>query len=157
DSTGIYTLVHVEVGNSNSNGTTATDLTRPTFFAKIFGVNQYATVATATAIHQPRDISLVLDYSASMQYASVLGDYPSGSGTFVSNNPEVVYPQFGHYSQTVGQTSDQNPKALPRFIGITRSTLEREAPCNYTQEVLPLSTSTAPHQTNGPPVVKDFY
>ena len=76
-----------------------------TAFAGIFGVSTFNVSATATAIHRPRDVAIVLDVGGSMRYDSLLGIPHSGNrvGTGSgeasgSNNPETVYPKFGAYS-----------------------------------------------------------
>jgi len=68
-------------------------------FSKIFNFTPANIQATATAVHRPRDVVLVLDYSGSMRYASLLGDPPFSSAQ-TSNNPDTLIPQFGHYSAT---------------------------------------------------------
>src|SRR5262245_43934188 len=47
-----------------------------TFFAKVFNTNTFSANASATAVHRPRDISIVLDFSGSMQFSSQTG-YPA--------------------------------------------------------------------------------
>ena len=49
--------------------------------------------AVSTAAHQPRDICLILDYSGSMRFGSLLGLPYSGNRS--GNNLNPVYPQFG--------------------------------------------------------------
>ncbi|QEH32959.1 hypothetical protein OJF2_14510 [Aquisphaera giovannonii] len=79
----------------------------PTTFARIFGRSAFSVSATATAAHRPRDVAIVLDYSGSMNNESDLWNCESymSNGTsapnnpyMTSNNPETVYPKFGHYS-----------------------------------------------------------
>ena len=76
-------------------------------FAQVFGLSAFNVSATATAAHRPRDIAIILDYSGSMRFASLLGAPPfgtrdiSGNGNPEapgSNNPDAVYPLFGAYS-----------------------------------------------------------
>src|SRR6185437_2158777 len=43
---------------------------QPTYFAQVFGMNPFTVRATATAVHRPRDLAIVLDFSTSMQYGS---------------------------------------------------------------------------------------
>ncbi len=75
-----------------------------TFFGSVLGLNAFDVTATATAGHRPRDVALVMDFSGSMRFSSLLGipysgtrDNGSGTGSG-SNNPESVFPKFGHYS-----------------------------------------------------------
>jgi Flp pilus assembly protein TadG len=70
-----------------------------TFFGRIFGVNGFDTGATATAIHRPRDVVIIVDFSGSMRFDSMLAA-PHGGARTLSMNPESVYPLFGHYSDT---------------------------------------------------------
>jgi hypothetical protein len=62
------------------------------------GVAPANITATATAVHRPRDVAIVLDFSQSMRYSSLLG-IPN-VGPVQTNNPESVYPQFSHYSSS---------------------------------------------------------
>jgi Flp pilus assembly protein TadG len=52
--------------------------------------------AVSTAAHQPRDIALILDYSGSMRFGSLLGLLYYGNRN--GNNLNPVYPVFGAYS-----------------------------------------------------------
>ncbi len=65
-------------------------------FSKIFNFTVPNLQAVATAAHRPRDICLVLDYSGSMRFGSLLGLPYSGDRS--SNNQDTIYPTFGHYS-----------------------------------------------------------
>ena len=67
-------------------------------FSKIFNFTGTNIQAKATAVHRPRDISIILDYSGSMRFASLVGDPYSGNRT--SNNADSLIPTFGHYSST---------------------------------------------------------
>jgi Flp pilus assembly protein TadG len=71
----------------------------PTFFGRIFGIQSMSPRATSIAVHRPRDVSIILDFSGSMRFDSLLGVPYNGART-MSNNPETVFPQFGHYSDT---------------------------------------------------------
>jgi hypothetical protein len=53
----------------------------------------------ATAAHRPRDVSIILDYSGSMRFGSLVRDDPF-SGNPGVNNPDTNVPQFGHYAAT---------------------------------------------------------
>lgn len=70
---------------------------QPSFFAKVFGVSSLHASAMATAAHRPRDSAIVVDFSGSMRFESLLAAPYSGTRT-ISMNPSTVYPQFGHYS-----------------------------------------------------------
>ncbi len=67
-------------------------------FAKIFNFSAPNIQAVATAVHRPRDIAIVLDYSGSMRFSSLMGT--PYYGTRASNNPDSLYPVFGGYSDT---------------------------------------------------------
>jgi Flp pilus assembly protein TadG len=118
-----------------------------TFFARVLGISSFATTATATAAHRPRDVALVLDFSGSMRFGSLTGipywgTRNNGTGTGSgSNNPESVYPKFGHYS-AVSTAGLQNTS--PVVIGNNQYT-----PANVTE--------ANNYDDNRPPVVLDFY
>jgi len=119
-----WSLVRATVNYSN-----------PTFFAKVFGQDTFTTSAVATAVHRPRDICIIMDYSGSMSFDSLLGGTYSGART-VSLNPETVRPQFGHYSV-------YNPVASSGLI-------------ISSGEVLGQSNITVDTDA-GPALVRDFY
>lgn len=66
-------------------------------FSKIFSYVVPSMQAEATSAHRPRDVAIVLDYSGSMRFASLIGTPTSGSSR-VSNNGDPVIPTFGAYS-----------------------------------------------------------
>ncbi|GIW80294.1 MAG: hypothetical protein KatS3mg105_2101 [Gemmatales bacterium] len=107
-------------------------------FSKIFGVNFFSTQATATAVHRPRDVAIILDFSGSMRFDSLLGIPYYGDRT-MSNNPEDVYPRFGHYS-------DESAAALEGPDTFTVIDGNAYGPANIT-----VTTDS------GPPIVEDFY
>lgn len=109
-----------------------------TFFARVFGNNLFSTSATATAVHRPRDVVTVMDFSGSMRFDSMLAA-PHGGIRQQSMNPESVIPLFGHYSATASA-------ALSYTSNYQVSSGEIMGPDNDT-------TTT----TDGPPVVNDFY
>jgi hypothetical protein len=70
----------------------------PRYFSKIFpGSGALSGQVEATAVHRPRDVAIVMDYSGSQRFGSLLGRPHSGNRN-ASNNPETVYPLFGHYA-----------------------------------------------------------
>lgn len=77
---------------------TVTSNNSATAFGSILGYRLFPNVtATATAVHRPRDIALVIDLSGSMRMGTCLGfDFWTTSRT--TNNPDSFYPMFGHYS-----------------------------------------------------------
>ncbi len=87
---------------------TVTSNQSPTAFGSVFGIQFLSSVsATATAVHRPRDIALVLDLSGSMRLGTCLGfDFYTSSRT--TNNPDPLYPTFGHYSSSSANMQGPN-------------------------------------------------
>ncbi len=124
---------------------------QPTFFAKIFGVASMPTGAVAVAVHRPRDIAFVLDFTGSMGYDSSL-NWPNGSGAIEGlMNPDPAYPKFGHYarythyqtttpsgSANSGPATRPNPLQMKGFSGVY-------SPNNFTMET-----------GGGPAMIEDF-
>jgi Flp pilus assembly protein TadG len=108
-----------------------------TLFARVISALNFTVSATATAAHRPRDVSLVLDFSGSMNDQSdvwnrVYPDYLSPyNGT--SNNTDPTVPQFGHYA------------SASAALVCTASDV-RVGTCNITQAV-----------AGEPALVNDFY
>ncbi|MGL4550138.1 MAG: pilus assembly protein TadG-related protein [Gemmataceae bacterium] len=69
----------------------------PTAFSQVLGMGAFTARARATAAHRPRDAAIVVDFSGSMRFESMLGSPHSGSRT-ASMNPDTIYPSWGHYS-----------------------------------------------------------
>jgi Flp pilus assembly protein TadG len=90
-------------GNSGTNWT-STQVTisaqQPSYFGQVFGLGPFSVGATAIAVHRPRDVAIVLDFSTSMQYGSNtnIRGTTNGGATAGSINPDTVYPQFGPWS-----------------------------------------------------------
>jgi Flp pilus assembly protein TadG len=106
-----------------------------TAFARVFNINSFNVTATATAAHRPRDITIILDFSGSMNNESDLWNNEGylGSANNSPNNPDPVVPRFGHYSSSNAQM-------------YTTSTDPRVGKSNVTQTVLGIA-----------PLVNDFY
>ncbi len=108
-------------------------VTQPTYFARVLGVNSFNVGATATAVHRPRDIALILDFSGSMKFASVANWDTGGSDGVKSLNPDPAYPKFGHWTQYASMaTTGTNP--MQRTTNFTMSSGENNSPNNYTME-----------------------
>ncbi|MSR49619.1 MAG: hypothetical protein EXS07_06170 [Gemmataceae bacterium] len=111
-----------------------TDVTfsQPTSLAKFFNYSAFSATASATAVHRPRDLAIILDYSGSMRFNS-LPAYPAFGSISGSMNPDPNIPRFGPWSTTtsVMQRTTQNGDSAPN---------------NHTIET-----------NDGPPIVKDFY
>ncbi len=102
-------------------------------FSKVFNFTGGNIQATATAVHRPRDIAIILDYSGSMRFASLMGDPYTGNRT--SNNPDGTFPAFGHYS-------DQSTAALQAT--------------SFTSPYDPANISSTTSDGRAP-IVNDFY
>jgi Flp pilus assembly protein TadG len=112
-------------------------------FSTIFGFNTLGTVsATATAVHRPRDLALIMDQSASMRLGTALG-FDFATSTRSTNNPDPLYPQWGAYSGSGVAAQMQGPN--------TNST---SATASYT--VSPSNTTT-PAPTGGSPSYMQTY
>lgn len=122
-----WSTVEATVKSQNNNS----------FFAKIFNFNAFDVEAKATAVHKPRDISIVLDFSGSMRFNSLNG-YPFYDNILGSMNPDRRIPKFGHWSQPSMQAVMQGTVAQPVGSDI-------QAPANLT-----VTTD------DGPPIVLDF-
>ncbi|MBY0231345.1 MAG: hypothetical protein K2W96_18840 [Gemmataceae bacterium] len=110
----------------------------PTAFAKVMGLGSMNAGATATAVHRPRDVSVVLDFSGSMKFSTEI-HYPSSGDITGSLNPDDAIPRFGHWSSSSYQTAHKRTTTYVDSGG------EAHAPSNLTVET-----------ANGPPVVRDF-
>jgi hypothetical protein len=110
-------------------------------FSSAYGAQFLPTVgATATAVHRPRDIALVMDLSGSMRFGTVLGfDFYTNSRT--TNNPDTVYPTFGAYSSA---SAGMQGTSSTRTSGVD----------NYT---ISPSNTTAPNTSYSLTYVNNFY
>ncbi|MGA2034998.1 MAG: pilus assembly protein TadG-related protein, partial [Thermoguttaceae bacterium] len=101
-------------------------------FSKIFSFSTPNLSATATAAYRPRDICMILDYSGSMRFGSLLGLPISGNRT--TNNQDTIYPQWGHYAGN-------------------SSLIQAPSPASPYQDCN-ISTTTSDGR---PPIIQDFY
>jgi hypothetical protein len=86
-----------------------------TVFANIFGIQSLNVGAVATAVHRPRDVAVVLDFSWSMGYCSHFS-YPDYTPVTGSLNPDSRFPTFGPWSIWGGPgmvLDPNNPPATP--------------------------------------------
>ena len=77
-------------------------VSQPTFFAQVFGVTSMPTSASAVAVHRPRDVAFVLDFSGSMQFGSMPTwpvNFNANAAVVGLNSPDPHYPKFGHYGR----------------------------------------------------------
>lgn len=119
---------------------------QPTYFGRVLGVNSLSVNAIATAVHRPRDLCIVLDFSGSMKFSSEF-NYPSVSGTTPVTgtlNPDDRFPRFGPWVMYPVATAG-NPNAMQRLEAFVDGGGETHAANN-------LTTTTA----NGPPIVNNF-
>ncbi|MCE9534077.1 MAG: hypothetical protein K8T89_23610 [Planctomycetes bacterium] len=133
---------------------------QPTVFAKVLGVQSVNVGAVATAVHRPRDISIVLDLSGSMGYSSQPA-YPDAGTITGSLNPDSRFPRFGPWSIWGGAgmvldpenpgTSPANlntyvpPTPMQRVFTYVDPGGETRAPNNHTLDT-----------RNGPAIVGNF-
>src|SRR5947209_4749490 len=61
------------------------------------GILMIARNQAQTAADRPRDAVLVVDFSGSMRFDSMLGS-PHGGKRTASQNPDTTYPTWGHYN-----------------------------------------------------------
>ncbi|MDB5311820.1 MAG: hypothetical protein JWO38_6022 [Gemmataceae bacterium] len=146
--------------------------TQPTYFMRVMGVTSMPTGANATAVHRPRDVAVVLDFSVSMRFGSMSGWEPgngnSNGETRGYLNPDPRYPQFGHYARyTRYQTNslpDYGPAggtqvANPQTFCTQSTVANRPNPlCIQVPYVMQTGEVATPNNhtmdsPNGPPVV----
>lgn len=99
DTTEPYSAVRCSVSSTNNFS-----------FGRIFGLSTFNANATSVAVHRPRDVIIVMDLSGSMRFQSLPATYVNSSGVASpsstsrprtkSLNPETIFPEFGHYSDT---------------------------------------------------------
>ncbi len=113
-------------------------------FSTVFGAQTFQTTASASAVHRPRDLIFILDFSGSMNYGSHVGYRNSNNpDIYLSNNPDPLIPKFGHYSDVSGmklqQDSATTESADGKFLTATN-----------------LTARTIENQ-NRPPIIDGFY
>jgi Flp pilus assembly protein TadG len=141
---------------------------QPAFFSKIFGLTTLKTQARALAVHRPRDIALVLDFSNSMRYGSIFNwayvipasnpGYNVGGGM---HSPDPLWPQFGHYARYLQYNTSAPPAAANQTSGTVS---DRPNPFYMTntflhpqsKEILAPNNLTV-RTSGGPAVVHGFY
>ena len=95
--------------------TVTANVTNNLGFARAIGLGSFTLSATSTAAHRARDVCMILDYSGSMRFSSLLGLPPFGitgntNGNRSTNNMDPVYPLWGHYN---GDSSELQEAAQP--------------------------------------------
>ena len=119
-----WSAVHVELASAQS-----------TYFMRVMGVTTMPTGAAATAVHRPRDIAFVLDFTGSMAFAST-SNWPDENDPATNvkmpveglMNPDPAYPKFGHYS---------------RYAAYQSSSVSTTAPASSTRNSPPSASPTA--------------
>jgi Flp pilus assembly protein TadG len=95
-------------------------------FSKVFNITVPNLQATAAAAHRPRDICLIVDFSGSMRFGSLLGLPYSGDRT--SNNQDTLYPAFGAYSAMGSDLLASAATSPYENANITTTTSDGRAP-----------------------------
>ncbi len=119
-------------GPSNDNWTlvqaiVTTNLSGQLAFSKIFNFTPSSITTKSTAVHRPRDICIVLDYSGSMRFASLTGVGPFDNPRSC-NNPDSVYPTWGAYSSTSAGMRATTFNSPYDAANITTTTTDGRAP-----------------------------
>jgi hypothetical protein len=133
---------------------------QPTYFMKVLGVTSMPTGATATAVHRPRDIAFVLDFTGSMAFASVSNwPYSPVEGLM---NPDPAYPKFGHYSRYAAYQNANASDTAPASLSVSDRPNPLQMTGNYIVNPGVNQNTYSPNNhtiatSGGPPVVEDFY
>jgi len=96
---------------------------RPLFFGRLFGLGRFETQAEAVATYRPRDIVVVLDYSASMNDDSELRHRSKLGRAAVEANLLQIYnelgsPVFGSMQWTPTYIASNNVATVKRNLGL---------------------------------------
>ena len=92
-------------GPSNENwsmvkATVGADVSNSLAFSQVFNFSGGNMQAAATAAHRPRDVAVILDYSGSMRFGSLVPGRSVLRATAGRTTPDHDRPTFGHYSAT---------------------------------------------------------
>ncbi len=147
-----WTAVRVQLQGNN-----------PTFFAKVLGINSMPWRTYAIAAHRPRDVSIILDFSGSMQFGSQFSwetAYGGSNGAIYGLlSADPIYPQFGHFQRYTQYSRTQALTAANATSGTVGS---RTNPFSTTRsftmasgEVCANSNITV-ETSSGPPMILDF-
>ncbi len=99
---------------------------RPLFFGAILGNDTFGVQARATAVFQPRDVMVVLDYSGSMNDDSELKHIPEIGRVAVEANLLEIYqdlgsPQLGAMQWQPQYIRSSNSRTILRTLGLERT------------------------------------
>ena len=86
-----YNVIKVSARRNTSGG----DNRLPLSFAPVLGTQKASISAEAVATFQPRDIMIVLDYSASMNDDSCLGAISKLGQTYIESNLQTMWNELG--------------------------------------------------------------
>ncbi|MGD9646207.1 MAG: pilus assembly protein TadG-related protein [Pirellulales bacterium] len=95
-------------------------------FSKVFNFGSTNMTATAMAAHRPRDVAVILDFSGSMRFASLVATPISGDRS--GNVEDTDYPQFGHYSSSSASMYTSSHTAPYIEPNISTTTSDNRAP-----------------------------
>lgn len=79
---------------------------------RLMGSSAFNISSKATAVHRPRDVAIILDMSGSMRFDSLLGIPYGNTARTQSNNPDPIYPKFGHYSSSSAGLQSTTPSTV---------------------------------------------
>jgi Flp pilus assembly protein TadG len=96
-------------------------LSNNTVFGKALGISSFNVAATSIAAHRPRDTTIVLDFSGSMNNESDLWNCEGyqGSDENTTNNTDPTYPQWGYYSTTFSPNCALLCKTTSDLVGFS--------------------------------------
>jgi Flp pilus assembly protein TadG len=125
------------------------DLASQMAFARIFNFAPANIQASATAAHRPRDVAVILDYSGSMRFGSLLGTPYSGDRA--TNNRDTNVPTWGAYSSSSANLVAGSPSAPYDEANLSATTADGRAEicrdfyqtATGTRAFLPASSSLA--------------
>jgi Flp pilus assembly protein TadG len=155
------------IGASDSWSAVRVELasSQPTYFMRVMGVSTMPTGAAATAVHRPRDIAFVLDFTGSMAFAST-SNWPDETDP-VTNvkasieglmNPDPDYPKFGHYGRYVHYQTNSVSLSSPASAAISDRPNPLRTTATYKNSTGSFYANNHTIATSGgPPVVEDFY
>lgn len=137
---------------------------QPTFFAKIFGIQSMPTGAVAVAVHRPRDIAMVLDFSSSMLFGSTGGWGNAWDGQLTRGlmNPDANWPKFSHYGRySAYGTAVSVPATNPTSVTGSSTPGNRPNPLQQTVAYNSINYIFSPNNhtvesNGGPPMMFDF-
>jgi len=95
------------------------------FFSRIFGLTSLNVQATATAAYRPRDVTISLDFSGSMNNEADLWNCESYLGNMVNtpNNTDPVFPQWGVYNPGFSPTATLQCTSTDSRVGLCNITV----------------------------------